>query len=358
MALPRDDEECRKRITALALAAEPSVLIDNVAAGAVVGFSSLDAALTATSWGDRILGFSTVATGIPLYITWYLTGNNVVLGADTSRRTLQIRLESPLERPEERTGFRHPRLLDWVRAERPRLAAAAVTILAAYCDAGRPDMGLTPWGSFEGWSDLVRQGIVWAGQSDPAETRVELRNQADRGVAALRRLLTSWEEVDPNGAGVTVADVLAMLAESPGRFDAIRGALLELCPPKDGKTFNARSVGQKFHHVRHRVIDGRFLDSRDSNRGAVWVVQGADEGDNASDSRGNSDSSFHPSRVHVRNNRTMVPNTVTVPTTVTPGNGHCQHSNIEETPTFDGYVNRQCRDCGQPLTCRKVEGGE
>ena len=40
------------------------------------------------------------------------------------------------------------------------------------------------------------------------------------------------------------------------------------------------------------------------------------------------------------------------------GNGHstCPHppDQIVETPTFDGYVNRQCRVCGEDLQCRKA----
>jgi hypothetical protein len=37
------------------------------------------------------------------------------------------------------------------------------------------------------------------------------------------------------------------------------------------------------------------------------------------------------------------------------GSPVCLHKNVEETPTFDGYVNRQCRDCGQDLLCRRPE---
>jgi len=34
----------------------------------------------------------------------------------------------------------------------------------------------------------------------------------------------------------------------------------------------------------------------------------------------------------------------------------CPHTNIQETPTFDGFINRQCRDCGEWLPCQKVRG--
>ena len=180
--------------------------------------------LTATSWSDRILGQTAMASGVPLFATWYATGNNIILAADTARRTLHIRLESPDEKPEERSGFHHPDLLAWVRTVRPRLATAAVTVLAAYCAAGRPDMRLTPWGSFEAWSALVRQALVWAGLPDPAATRTELTSQADREAAALRGLIAGWEEIDPNGSGLTVGACRgakrgpAPLRHATGRF--------------------------------------------------------------------------------------------------------------------------------------------
>jgi hypothetical protein len=88
----------------------------------------------------------------PLYMTWYATGNNVAIHADTARRVCHIRLESPDERPEERQDFRHPNLLGWVGQERPRLLCAALAILLAYCAAGRRWSGL---GEFRG---LVRPG--------------------------------------------------------------------------------------------------------------------------------------------------------------------------------------------------------
>jgi hypothetical protein len=33
----------------------------------------------------------------------------------------------------------------------------------------------------------------------------------------------------------------------------------------------------------------------------------------------------------------------------------CPHDDVEETPTFDGYLNRRCRRCGMGLRCRPVD---
>jgi hypothetical protein len=33
----------------------------------------------------------------------------------------------------------------------------------------------------------------------------------------------------------------------------------------------------------------------------------------------------------------------------------CPHEDVEETPTFDGYINRRCRKCNENLPCRRAE---
>ena len=101
----------RKRITSLVLAGDRLILLDNLEGR--FGCAVLDAALTATSWKDRLLGASRIVEA-PMIATWYATGNNVAVAADTARRICHIRLESPEERPEMRQGFLYPDLLGWV----------------------------------------------------------------------------------------------------------------------------------------------------------------------------------------------------------------------------------------------------
>src|SRR5262249_47974410 len=61
-----DEDELRKRITSLALAGDRLVLFDNLAGK--FGNAVLDAALTAVSWKDRILGGNRMGEA-PLYMT-------------------------------------------------------------------------------------------------------------------------------------------------------------------------------------------------------------------------------------------------------------------------------------------------
>lgn len=268
---PCGDEEVRKRITALALSGDEIVLIDNIVGS--FGSASLDAALTSETWSDRILGRSeTVA--LPLQITWMATGNNVALQADTSRRVLYIRLESSEEQPELREDFRRPDLRLFVRENRPQLLADALTILSAYCAAGRPKQGLRPWGSFEAWSSLIREAVVWLGLPDPGETRQQLAAQSDVQSLALRELYVGWSEIDPQCEGLTGNELRKRLESDPVRFDQVRGAVMELCASTGGKTPSVQVIGSRFRELRGRPCGGKVLESQQNRNGTqVWRVR-------------------------------------------------------------------------------------
>jgi hypothetical protein len=261
-----DDAEMRKRITALALVGDPLVLLDNVVGE--LGCASLDAALTGTTWRDRLLGASQMTAELPLRMVWWATSNGLVVGADLARRALLIRLEPMVERPEERSGWRYPRLLDHVRAKRPELLSAAITIVRAYVVAGRPDQGLTPMGSFEAWSDLVRSAIVCAGQPDPCKTIAEIR-ASDTSADAFCGVLEHWPANE--GQPITVAELLRAAA----RDCAWRTALIDWCPPRGRDPLPApRTLGNRLRGIRRSVIDGRYLDGakKKGRDGVQWVL--------------------------------------------------------------------------------------
>jgi hypothetical protein len=270
-AYTQDEDELRKRITSLVMAGDRLVLLDNLEGK--FGNAVLDAALTATAWKDRVLGGNRQVEA-PLCMTWYATGNNVVVATDTARRVGLIRLESPEERPELRGDFRHPNLLAWVGENRSRLLAAALTILRAYCAAGRPDMGLRPWGSFEGWSALVRSAVVWCDLPDPGETRLCLQNHADPTAEFMGTILACLEQMDPQRQGLTAAEIIHrafprdQAVAGPAHLVELRAAIEGLIGRGD-----AQRLGYKLRAFRRRVFQGRFLDRAGTeHQAARWVV--------------------------------------------------------------------------------------
>jgi hypothetical protein len=271
-----DDAEMRKSITAAAIAGDNLIVLDNVTG--VLGGPALNAALTSTRWKERILGTNT-KVDLPMLATWAATGNNVMLQADTARRVLHVRLNSQEEYPEDRSDFKHPDLLAYTREHRTELLAAALTILRGYCAAGRPDMRLKPWGSFEAWSDLVRSAVVWAGLPDPGATREEVRRNSDPEAAALPALLAGIEYLDPANRGVSVATLLEKSKGEDPTMRALRDALITLCPGKgEGDVGSPGSVGMKLHHLQGRVVNGKYLQ-RGQGTPTLWKVVKASEGD-------------------------------------------------------------------------------
>jgi hypothetical protein len=137
-------------------------------------------------------------------------------------------------------------------------------------------MKLTPWGSFEGWSGLVRQAVVWAGLPDPGSTRKKLADDSDTDANLLRQLIAGWQEIDPDGKGKTVAEVFALLETDKllVRYPTLRAALADGFSSKGGTLPSSRSVGMKLHHLRGRVAGGKSFERDSTDRaGAVWVVR-------------------------------------------------------------------------------------
>jgi hypothetical protein len=274
-----DTDELRKHITAVALAGYRMVLFDNLVGR--FGNSVLDAALTTTRWEGRVLGASQIFRG-PLFVTWFATGNNVSLQHDMPRRVCAIRLQSDLEAPHTRSDFRHPDLLAHVDARRPKLLTCVLTILRGYCVAGRPDMNLPAWGSFGGWSDLVRSAVVWCGLPDPIEAAEELQDEADPVAGAMGILLKNWHRLrDKKGRGLTATEVIRQLYPEAGVVTEAwmldtRDAVEELCGSGDTRDL-PRLLGYKLRDFRRRNLGGWQIDRGTQERGSNrWVCSMVD----------------------------------------------------------------------------------
>jgi len=273
-----DPVEMAKKITAIALAGRSMVLLDNVTG--TFGNDAIDRALTATRWEDRILGYSETKE-VPLYTTWYATGNNFTIAADAARRAIHIRLDSQEERPEERNNFKIPKIRSHILKSRPQLLSYALTILMAYFRAGAPKKEkLSAFGSFEGWSDLIRNALIWIGQVDPCNTRANMMELSDETGIQLRDLVKAWDQFDHHGIGMTCADLINRLynprLRSEGDIDiAMRAAVEAITKTGPGKTPTARMIGSKLKQFRRRVVGILKFDvdpKKDDSAGATWKL--------------------------------------------------------------------------------------
>src|SRR5262249_53352863 len=143
-------------------------------------------------------------------------GNNLVVGADVVRRTIQCALDAQMESPEARQFASDP--VAMVMADRGKYIAACLTIARAYIVAGRPDL-LTRHASYGGWSDTVRSALVWLNWPDPVDTIANVR--AEDPIRQQRAsIFAAWaEELTPN-LGYLTAELIRLAEEYRGTVRA------------------------------------------------------------------------------------------------------------------------------------------
>jgi len=242
---PKEDEEVRKMLLTYAEAARPLVCIDNIDSG--FGSPHLDAALTSGTVSGRRLG-SLALVDAESRVLYAATGNNVRITSDLTRRTQPIFLESPLEHPENRTDFTIPDILGHCRANRALYLSAAITVLQAWIKARAAGAkGGAPLGSFEEWSGLIRDAVVYAGLPDPVARQAVMRERADMGSESLQALLVAWRAHygEQKRLGREVASDFSGERGSGGAtWDELRAALMTVARDHGGRgEINATRLG-------------------------------------------------------------------------------------------------------------------
>lgn len=256
------DAESAKRIDAAQLAGDQIIAIDNIERP--LEGAALAQLLTQGARRIRLLGASTAVT-VACTAMVVATGINLLVRGDLTRRTVVSRLDPGLERPELRQIDQD--LLAEVRARRRDLVIDALTIPVAYLRAGTPDVGVPPLGGYDAWSRMVRQALVWLGETDPCNT-MERTREDDTRRAATRAVYAAWHAA-LGEAPVTVADLLAQARQDPDLAAALRDAF--------GDDVTARGVGAWCAYHRDRRVDGLVL--RDAGisrtRARRWLVERA-----------------------------------------------------------------------------------
>ncbi|HEY4563150.1 MAG TPA: primase alpha helix C-terminal domain-containing protein, partial [Thermoanaerobaculia bacterium] len=223
-----DKDELRKLLTTWTLNGTPLGLFDNMNRGWVLNVSELNRFLTAETYGDRLLGGNTELLA-PVVTTVVITGNQIDVKGDATRRSLISDLDARCERPEQRS-FDFD-LLKECRQDRPALVAAALTLLRAYVVADFPRVAgcERPFGSFEQWERWVRFPLVWAGAADPV-LALEKTQAGDEERVTLGELLGRLHEAFASARFTAKAAI-----ETSKGDDELAAALLGVARGKTGE---------------------------------------------------------------------------------------------------------------------------
>ncbi|MFX4294082.1 hypothetical protein [Streptomyces bohaiensis] len=171
MPWPENDAEMRKAVTAKLIESGAAVIaMDNLPSGHIVKSPLLSNLVTTGTWSDRLLGASSTVS-VPNDRCWVLTGNNIRTSGDNRRRTLFVRLDPGVPRPDQRGGFKVGDLRTWLRANASTVVAALVTMVRSWLAAGAPRVD-TRMGDYSAWASTVA-GILqhlgvngWLGDRD------------------------------------------------------------------------------------------------------------------------------------------------------------------------------------------------
>ncbi|MGI8406418.1 MAG: hypothetical protein ACR2OE_16935 [Thermomicrobiales bacterium] len=255
MPAANDDDEWRKRVTAQLSQLPIAILIDNLTSALDSG--ALASALTTTWWNDRRLG-SNEMIRVPIRCVWLATANNPSMSTELARRTVRIRLDPKVDRPWQRTGFRHEDLRGWADDHRPQIVCAALTLIQAWIQAGRP-MGAIRLGSFEQWAAVHGGILATIGIDGFLGNLEEFYEASDVEGAIWRQFIDLWFDRF-NESEVGVAD-LFKVAEGVEGFDFGKGS----------ERAQRITFGRKLGQQRDRVIgDCRVVQTRTVQRVKRW----------------------------------------------------------------------------------------
>jgi hypothetical protein len=263
MTQGKDEDEQAKRMLAVLVEGDAVNSIDNIEHP--LGGADFCSILTQEMYQGRLLGLTRMVR-MPTCTTWFATGNNLVIQGDLCSRVVLCDLAPPCAQPQERTF--EINLHEYVPQHRGELVVAGLTMMLAYIHAGRPDVGLKPFGRFETWSDLVRATIVWLGLPDPLATlhRIEDIDPVRR---QLREILHAWKYVFENQT-VTAGEVVATL--NPAADSIMSMLLCDATRAQPGK-LSAQAVGLYLRKYERRIEDGLCFERVGESKGvARWRV--------------------------------------------------------------------------------------
>jgi len=258
----KDEDEWRKRITAKLLQHNDIVVIDNIRHR--LESSALSAALTANIWEDRWLG-KTAMVRSPVRMTWIATGNNPALSNELTRRTVRIRLDSKVDRPWLRDGFRHDNLRAYVAKERKKLAWSVLVLIQSWINNGKQN-GTKSLGSFENWAKVIGGIVDNAGFQGFLDNLEELYDASDAEGDAWRALVGRWwEEHGDNEIGV--AELYSIVAPTGGEQ-------IDLELGKGTDRSQKIRLGKLLQQMRDRQFSGRQIVKAKKLHGAqLWKLR-------------------------------------------------------------------------------------
>jgi len=260
-----DEDELRKSIYACLMAGDRSIWFDNLPDGIKVRSSVLEAFLTSAVWKDRKLGES-VTSAIPNKTVLVASGNNLTPVSALARRSLVIRLDANTEHLRERVfKIENPRR--YVMEHRAQLLVDALTIIRAYLTAQDKGQAPVTLPSFESWSQLARNPLIWLGMADPVVTQLNETDDETKNVGPIfEKLVANFGDKT-----FTAGDMARVVGSLSDEKNELSDALMQMgCAEPN----NPIKVGYWLRASKDKIGSGYKLMHDGHNKfGVRWKLQ-------------------------------------------------------------------------------------
>jgi hypothetical protein len=261
----RHDDELKKCLGASLIAGDSLIALDNCQH--VLEGSLLNIITKQHVFRIRVFGQSQNME-ISNSTTLFANGNNLIIGADMTRRVILCEMNANMERPELRE-FKDEHLLETVQVNRAKLVVAALTVLRAW-HLARPSEGLklTPL-DFNDWSRRVREALVWLGHADPGNTMEKTRKD-DPYRLGRAAVFTEWHRVLGEGAKL-VRDVVSAAFGDPPFY----ASLLTVAASSNGREISPERLGRWLARNKGAIVNDLTLIRTGGVSGGYprWQIQ-------------------------------------------------------------------------------------
>jgi hypothetical protein len=224
----------------------------------------LEAFLTSAMWKDRKLGES-VTTAIPNKTVLVASGNNLTPVSALARRSLVIRLDANTEKLRERV-FRVKNLRAHVMQNRAHMLIDALTIIKAYLSTKHVGMPV-PLPSFEEWSALAREPLIWLGMADPVITQLNETDDESHNIGPVfTRLAANFGD-----RTFTAGDMARIVGSLSDENNELSDALMQMgC----AEPSNPTKVGYWLRAAKDKIGGGlKLVHDGHTKLGVRWKLQ-------------------------------------------------------------------------------------
>jgi hypothetical protein len=252
-----DNNELRKVITTVLGDPVGAVIFDNLAEGTVIKSPVLARLLTDRDWADRLLGGNATANYANDRL-WCATGNNLRLGGDMTSRTVMIRLDPDMPRPEERGGFAIPNLDQWIlqSANQRRVLWNVLVLIMDWISHGAPRQAGVTMRQFTPWAEAC-SGFLGHHGIKGFLANAESTRSMDTDDAMYGAFLARWHQIHGD-QWLTAAELRASADMPPGGLDPWEG----LFPFRNrGKLPEPITIGRRLEGQENRWRDSYVLRS-------------------------------------------------------------------------------------------------